>query len=198
MVGATVSWTPRCREDSLKRLKIEYCKALPEPAWTQLVEETLLSGSGYRSSLALLPEARRARVEALRASAREGRSNHCFAAWQGETFVGGTVAFQIRPTHLYMQISSVIPSYRRRGVYTALVQHVEAWAREQGFVEISSLHVASNNPVLIAKLKLGFQLTGMRLDPEFGTLVELALPLDPSLDALRRFRSGERSEPPAE
>ncbi len=180
----------------MQSLRIERCAALPEPHWSQLVEQSLLSGTGYRSSLDLLPASRRARVEARRASAREGRVHHCFAAWEGSSFVGGSVTWENRPAHLYMQMSAVLPSHRRRGVYSTLVQDVVAWAREQGFVEISSLHVATNNPVLIAKLSLGFQLTGMRLDPEFGTLVSLALPLDPSRDALRRFRSGERREPP--
>lgn len=177
-------------------MRIEHTSSMPEPAWSTLVSQSLLQRTGYLDSTARIPEDRRARVDARRAAAREGRRLHCFTAWRGDLFLGGTLAHEARPGVLYAKQSVVAPEYRRQGVYSALTRHLIDWARAEAFVEITSLHVATNNPVLIAKLSLGFQLSGMRIDPEFGTLVELALPLEPSRDALRRYRSGERPEPP--
>ena len=177
-------------------MRIEQPEEMPDPQWSSLVDRCVLQDSGFVSSTALLPEQRQAELEARRAGLRSNRRVFRFAAWQGTTFVGGTEAHEIRSSVLYMRMSVVEPDYRRQGVYTALVRHIIDWARREGFTEITSLHVATNNPVLIAKLTLGFQFTGMRLDPEFGTLVELAFPLEPSRDALRRYRSGELPSPP--
>lgn len=177
-------------------MHIEQHDTMPEPAWSDLANASILADSGYRSPLGLLPDARRDAVSARMRTDRAAVTRFCFAAWEDDTLIGGTVALVTRPAVLFMQTSAVAPSHRRRGVYTALARHIIGWAREQGFAEVTSKHLATNNPILIAKLKLGFHIVGLELIPEWGTLVSLALPLDPSREALYGYRAGALPAPP--
>ena len=62
--------------------------------------------------------------------------------------------------------------------------------RELGGLRISSQHVATNNAVLIAKLKLGYVIAGTEYDEQMGLLVLLVLHLAPERRALFASRTG--------
>ncbi len=78
------------------------------------------------------------------------------------------------PSELYMMNSAVLPKYRRQGHYKRLMFKVMERAKELGFQQISSLHLASNNDVIIPKLQAGFNITGMEISDQFGVFVKLA------------------------
>lgn len=88
-----------------------------------------------------------------------------------------------------MSSSGVVPSHRRRGIYTALLAAVQAHVLEQGMVAIRSQHSVFNNPVIIAKLRAGFTICGLSQSSTPGTLVEMVLHLTPARDAMFRRRS---------
>jgi L-amino acid N-acyltransferase YncA len=67
--------------------------------------------------------------------------------------------------------------HRRRGLYTRLVEAVIAAARESGYAELGSRHRPDNAAVIIAKLKLGFVITGYETSALFGDMVRMTLPL---------------------
>lgn len=67
----------------------------------------------------------------------------------------------MRPNELYMMSSGVLPKYRRSGWYTKLAHVTIKEAKKLGFQMITSNHITSNNSVIIAKLKLGFQIAGI-------------------------------------
>lgn len=69
--------------------------------------------------------------------------------------------------------SHVHPGYRRRGVYTDIVQRFIGYSRELGYSTVVSEHAPSNNAILIAKLKAGFRLVGMDVDAAVGPSVRL-------------------------
>ncbi len=73
----------------------------------------------------------------------------------------------------YMQFTAVHEEYRRRGIYTAIIDRVIDYTREMGFARVSSCHSPFNNPVLIAKLKKEFMITAMDIDPALGTNIWL-------------------------
>ena len=94
--------------------------------------------------------------------------------YRGEEFVGWSFARQESPSTLYMQNSAVFPEFRRRGLYSKLVEKIVEIARELGFQTIYSRHVVTNNDVIIAKLKRGFKITSLELSDVFGVLVHLS------------------------
>ncbi len=90
-----------------------------------------------------------------------------------EEFVGWSWGFQDSADTYYMCNSAVFPEHRRKGLYTALLNATLERVTEMGFQRIYGRHVATNNPVIIAKLKAGFQITQFELSDAFGALVHL-------------------------
>jgi GNAT superfamily N-acetyltransferase len=87
--------------------------------------------------------------------------------------IGWTLAQQDDPITLLMRNTAVDPAHRRGGVYTALLAFVVAFAREHGYQRITSTHSATNNAILIPKLKADFVISGMHVDERFGVMVHL-------------------------
>ena len=73
------------------------------------------------------------------------------------------------------QLAEVIASEpeRRKGIYSALVQALLVHAASQGYSNVRSRHTATNTAVIVAKLKLGFQISGFEYSEVYGPLVQL-------------------------
>lgn len=91
----------------------------------------------------------------------------------GEKIVGWSWGFQKSGTEFYMCNSAVYPEYRNKKVYSTMLLKVLEKAVEDGFQEITSKHHASNNAVLIPKLKAGFLISGTEINARFGLMVTL-------------------------
>jgi len=106
--------------------------------------------------------------------ARMGQPLHLyFGLFQGDTFAGWHVGDQRSAREFYMRNSAVLPEHRRKGLYSAMLSCVKEYLLEMGFQEITSSHIATNNAVIIPKLKQGFVITGIEVSDYFGTLVIL-------------------------
>jgi GNAT superfamily N-acetyltransferase len=108
-----------------------------------------------------------------------------------DRFAGWTAAVQMRPNELYMINSAVLPKYRRKGWYTKLVLAMLKEAKAEGFQMIVSNHIATNNSVIIAKMKLGFMISGLEMLDEVGLLVKLTYYLNPMRTEMLKYRTGE-------
>lgn len=73
-----------------------------------------------------------------------------------------------------MSWSAILPAYRRRGIYTAFLRHFLPYLQALGYKRVTSNHMVTNRPVLIAKLKAGFHVTAVSLDERFGAQVQLS------------------------
>ena len=94
-------------------------------------------------------------------------------AFDGDDLVGWTVGWFEREGAFYMANSAVLPGHRRKGIYTALVQRCLVEARKGGAAVVRSRHVAGNRAIQIAKLKLGFFITGSEYSEEYGFLIRM-------------------------
>jgi ribosomal protein S18 acetylase RimI-like enzyme len=117
------------------------------------------------------------------------------AAFDGERFVGCSSGWFEFGGNFYIGLSAVDPAYRQRGIYTRLLNAIEQAVRERGGLLISSHHVATNNAVLIAKLKLGYVVAGTEYVEQMGLLVRLVLHLAPERRALFASRTGSLVPP---
>jgi ribosomal protein S18 acetylase RimI-like enzyme len=88
-------------------------------------------------------------------------------------FVGWCAGNQEPGATFYMRNSAILPEHRRKGLYTALLAHAIDILVEKGFQKISSRHVATNNSIIIPKLKLGFLISSLEISDTFGALVHL-------------------------
>jgi ribosomal protein S18 acetylase RimI-like enzyme len=112
--------------------------------------------------------------------------------FHADEFVGWHIGEQSSATEFYMRNSGILPAYRRRGLYTAMIARVLCDVSELGFQVVTSRHTAVNNAVIIPKLKLGFVITGIEVSDQFGTLVKLSYFTNPMRREVLAFRCGER------
>lgn len=105
-------------------------------------------------------------------------------------FVGYSFGAQETAETFYMIASAVLPAHQNRGLYTALVKEVVRRCTEEGFQKIYGTHCATNNAVLVPKLKLGFVISKIEISEVLGTVIHTQF----YTNALRRkvldYRSG--------
>lgn len=160
----------------------------PEPAFATLSEgvfadfeaSELLDQVVADEAAARKPSAMLVDPEALR-----------IGAFRGDSLVGWTFARPDGANLLHMVNSGVAPGERRHGIYTELARKVMDHARSRGYVAVVSRHAVRNNPVIIAKLKLGFFVSGFEYSEVYGPLVRLTF----LVGELRRTLYRERSSP---
>jgi GNAT superfamily N-acetyltransferase len=74
----------------------------------------------------------------------------------------------------YSMVNTIlVPEWRGRGIYRALLARIEAAVRASGFLEMSSRHRADNNPVIVPKLRAGWIIAAFEVGTKFGLLVHL-------------------------
>jgi ribosomal protein S18 acetylase RimI-like enzyme len=91
----------------------------------------------------------------------------------------------------YMTSSGILPEHRRKGLYTELLKETIRLVKAEGFQIIHSRHTATNNAVIIPKLKAGFIISSMEISDPFGTLIHLRYYCNSKRRAVMDFRSGE-------
>lgn len=114
-----------------------------------------------------------------------------FGVFQGEQFVGWHVGDQKSREEFYMRNSGVLPEFQGKGLYTALLKNIVKVIGQMGFQVISSKHNATNNRVIVPKLKAGFTITGLEISDKFGTLVRLEYFTNQIRRDVVDFRCGE-------
>ena len=72
-------------------------------------------------------------------------------------WVGNAVDQVQGDRHAHIFLLYVVPEYRRQGIGTALMRHVEDWARKRGDRQISLQVFRSNQPALNLYNQLGYQ-----------------------------------------
>lgn len=105
-------------------------------------------------------------------------------------FIGFSFGFQESEETFYMAASAVLPEHRNMGLYSELVKYVIKRTTDEGFQTIYGSHCATNNAVLIPKLKLGFIFSKIELSDMFGTIIHLQYFTNPLRRKVMDYRSG--------
>ena len=117
-----------------------------------------------------------ARVSAAADLAQIQRDTHherfLFYGPSGEP-VGWSHGHMLDGETFFMSWAGVLPDWQRQGLYSQFVGQLLAYLTALGYERVSSNHMVNNRPVLIAKLKLGFNVTALTLDERFGAQVTL-------------------------
>lgn len=109
----------------------------------------------------------------------------------GEELVGWHHAHGQGERAVYMADTGILPGHQGRGLYTRLLPHLLDAFRAAGYTLVNSHHRATNNRVIVPKLRAGFFLQGVNLY-EGGVNVALTLSLDPTYREAMHVRSGFR------
>lgn len=113
-----------------------------------------------------------------------------FLVREGQKLVAAFLGWQSDEVTYYMQTSAVHPDFRRQGLYSELARRVIEYTKASGFLRVTSNHAPSNNPVIIAKLKLGFRITSLEMDAEAGPSLWLCYFHSEELLRAYEFRCG--------
>jgi L-amino acid N-acyltransferase YncA len=91
-----------------------------------------------------------------------------------DEFAGWSFGDQQSGESYYMRNSAVLETHRKKGLYSELLKaNIEIFTAK-GFQVIYSAHIATNNAILIPKLKAGFVITSLEIEERFGTRVRLS------------------------
>jgi GNAT superfamily N-acetyltransferase len=93
---------------------------------------------------------------------------------KNEEIIGLHIGTQVRADLYNMGATGLLKEYQGKGIYSALLPKLLEIYHDKGFQKISSRHHASNNRVLVAKIKAGFVITGFELDERYGLFVVLS------------------------
>lgn len=107
-----------------------------------------------------------------------------------EKLVGWSYGIQVSPDTFRMVTTGIDPEYQRKGVYTSLLVALAEHLRDKGFQVIYSRHYATDNQVIIPKLRFGFLISGFELTDEYGLLLRLCYFFNKTRRKILHVRSG--------
>lgn len=137
-----------------------------------------------------LSEEEKAKARALREFMGQPYQLRLGLFYKGE-FAGWSAGHQESSETYYMRNSAVLPAHRRKGLYTTLLNRTLKTLVEKGFQKIYSRHNATNNAVIIPKLKTGFSISSFELSDMFGVLVHLTYFPSPLRRKVMVYRAGD-------
>jgi GNAT superfamily N-acetyltransferase len=82
--------------------------------------------------------------------------------------VGFFLGFELKPTVFFAWFYGVLPEFRRQGIASQLMDAVHAWARENDYRAIRFECHNQHRPMLHLAIALGYDIVGMRWDPDRG------------------------------
>ena len=114
-----------------------------------------------------------------------------------QEFIGWSFGIQENAEQYSMVNTGILPQHQGQGIYSALLPRLLGALQREGFQIVSSRHVATNNQVLVPKLKAGFVITGIEVSDVFGVLVHLSYFFNPLRRKVLDVRVGQ-ARPDAE
>lgn len=113
-----------------------------------------------------------------------------------DQIIGWHQGYQRGVDSYYMQNTGILPQFRNLGIYSKSLPFIIKKITEAGLQVITSKHVASNNPVIVSKLKAGFQIAGFEISDKYGIMVKLTYFSNPKRKEVFKYRTGGKLTSP--
>lgn len=107
-----------------------------------------------------------------------------------EKKVGWFMGYQTDSETFYMMNTALFPEHQNKGVYSSFLLKILEHLQALGFQKVYSRHLASNNQIIIPKLKAGFMITNFEISEMFGTLIHLTYFFNEKRKQAIQFRMG--------
>ena len=82
--------------------------------------------------------------------------------------VGFFLGFELKPTVYFAWFYAVLPEFRRLGIASQLMEAVHSWAQQNEYESIRMECHNQHRPMLHLAIALGYDIVGMRWDPDRG------------------------------
>ncbi len=165
-----------------------------EPEFTPLFEKhakVVFEGDHSYSVQNLLSETEKKNMDSLNELMGSPYKLYLGVFNKENEFVGWSWGSQENRSTFYMVNSGILHEHRRKGLYGELVKCCVEILSNKGFQLIYSRHCATNNDVIIPKLKAGFIISKMEIDDRFGVLVHLHFYTNKNRRKIMDYRSGQ-------
>jgi GNAT superfamily N-acetyltransferase len=166
-------------------VEIRYVERFPEPDFSRLNRQVFAEVQQPSMDLATTLAAE------TPAEAQQQQAHipmYRLGAYADDELVGWTCGWMERGNVFHVANSGVVATHRRSGIYTMLMAAIHEYAKSQGAMAMRSQHSVLNNPVIIAKLRAGYHVSGLSHSAQMGTLVELTRYFFAERQALLRAR----------
>jgi GNAT superfamily N-acetyltransferase len=86
----------------------------------------------------------------------------------GREPMGFFLGFELKPTVFFAWFYGVVPSCRRQGIASQMIEAVHAWARQNDYESIRFECHNQHRPMLHLAIALEYDIVGIRWDPDRG------------------------------
>lgn len=109
----------------------------------------------------------------------------------GDEKIGWFIGEQKDSQTFYMINTAIFSQHQNKGIYKSLLPKILDILKEKGFQKVYSRHSATNNQIIIPKLKQGFMITAFEISDIFGILIHLTYYFNESRRKAIEFRTGQ-------
>lgn len=109
----------------------------------------------------------------------------------GDEKIGWFIGEQKDSETFYMINTAIFKQHQNKGIYKSLLPKILDILKEKGFQKVYSRHSATNNQIIIPKLKQGFMITAFEISDIFGILIHLTYYFNESRRKAIEFRTGQ-------
>ena len=74
----------------------------------------------------------------------------------------------------FIDTIGLVPEVRAKGVYQAFLRELIIYLKAVGYERLTSSHHPNNRAVLIAELKVGFNIVGLEINESTGPILKVA------------------------
>lgn len=110
---------------------------------------------------------------------------------KGDERIGWFTGVQHDRETFYMMNTGIFKPHQGKGIYTALLPKILSLLQAEGFQKVTSRHNATNNQILVPKLKAGFIISGVEISDVFGLLIHLTYFFNETRRQVMHFRTGQ-------
>lgn len=104
------------------------------------------------------------------------RSNPECVVFYAETRlpVGWFYSYREDAATMFIDTIGFLPAYRGRGLYSAFLPKYLAYLAALGYERVTTSHHPNNRAIIIAELKVGFDIVGLELHESHGPAIKMA------------------------
>lgn len=110
--------------------------------------------------------------------------------FDGDEMIGWSYGTQMNTETFRMVTTGILPAFQGKGIYSSFLKCYSEYIKDRGFQILFSRHYATNNQVIVPKLRFGFLVSGFEISDQFGLLLWLSYYFNKTREKIMHTRSG--------
>ncbi len=110
--------------------------------------------------------------------------------FEGDEMIGWSYGIQVNAESFRMVTTGIVPEFQGKKIYSRFLSVYAEHIKQQGFQILFSRHYATNNQVIVPKLRFGFLISGFEISDQFGLLLWLSYYFNSTRQDIMHVRSG--------